>query len=117
MSFNDHDPIARGLHAVLGASRSSELEERSVCLLAETSLRLAYSGAAAVVAPAPGRLALGVLDVTLTWPPAVAPPIVVRVVITDELDRAAWRAASIAIGDAVRAALVERHQKRGNQAT
>jgi hypothetical protein len=118
MSFNDHDPIGRGARAVLDASRASELEEHSFCLLTETSLRLAYRGATTEVGPAPGRVALGVIDVRLSWSPEVAPPLVVRVVISDELARGAWRQASVAIGDAVRAALLERNQeKREGNAT
>lgn len=119
MSFDDHDRMGRGARAVLDAARSSELEERSACLLAETHLRLAYPGAVATVAPAPGRPpgALGVLDVRLAWPTSTAAPLVARVIIADELARGAWREASIAIGDAVRAALLDRNENTEGNAT
>jgi hypothetical protein len=110
MPFDDHDPFGEALRALLDAERSSELEERSLCLLSEASLRLAYPGATSNVGPAPDRVkgATGVLEVRLVWPLRVEPPLVVRVVVHDELARGAWREASIAIGDAMRAALLAR---------
>lgn len=90
-------------------SRSTLTEERIVCRYAETALRLAYPGSRPRVEPAPGRpeVAIGALRVTLSWPDGSA-PLVVPVVIHDELTRAAWREAATAIGDAVRAELVHR---------
>ncbi len=108
--FDDHDPIADALRALLDAKRSSEHEEHSLCMLAETTLRLACPGAVVSVAPAPDRPrgAIGVLEVRIVWPLRPEPSVVARVVVCDELARGAWREASIAIGDAVRAALLER---------
>lgn len=98
-----------------GAARTlngavSEAEENTVCAYAETSLRLAYRGSNPSVTPAPvapGDVPLrGVLDVRLEWPGEA--PLTVRVVVHDEMARGAWRDVSIAIGDAVRAALRNR---------
>lgn len=82
-------------------------EESTVCTLAETSLRLAYPDSHPKVAPAADGDGLrGVLDVRLEWPGEA--PLAVRVVVHDEMARAQWREVSIAIGDAVRAALRDR---------
>jgi hypothetical protein len=107
-----HTALAEGLASELAGGRSSEHEEQTVSTLAVASLRHAYPGAVACVAPAPGRppgdLGLGVLDVRLSWPFSAEPPLVLRVVVHDELVRGQWRAASMAIGDAVREGLAAR---------
>lgn len=104
------DLVGAASRLVLAADRSSLLEETTVCRLAESSLRLAYPGVTPSVTPAPERPdgAVGVLDVLLTWRDRTAPPLGVRVVVHDEIARAAWREVSAAIGDAVRAALARR---------
>lgn len=114
MMFGKHHvALEGGLERELAAGgRSSEHEEQTVCTLGAASLRHAYPGAVVCVGPAPGRppgeLGVGVLDVRLSWPFSAEPPLVLRVVVHDELVRGQWREASTAIGDAVREGLAAR---------
>lgn len=102
----------------LGAERSGDLEERSLCMLAETGLRLTHADAGVLVEPAPDRAphAFGVLDV---WVVPLGPgaPISVRVVVHDELARGLWHEAIEIIDDAVRAAVVARNENEEGNAT
>jgi hypothetical protein len=89
-----------GLATLFAARRSGPEEERVLCVLAEASLGLEWPALQAVVTPALDRPPGidGVLDVRH---PALTA--VVRVVVTDELARGAWREATDAIVDRVRA--------------
>jgi hypothetical protein len=113
MPFEKHHvALEGGLERELAGGRSSEHEEQTVCTLGAASLRHAYPGAVVSLGPAPGRpageLGIGVLDVRLSWPFSAEPPLMLRVVVHDELVRGDWRGASTAIGDAVREGLAAR---------
>lgn len=107
----EHHPLTAALARELAVGRSSEREETTVCMLAAASLRHTYPGATVAVTPAPdrprGELGLGVLDVRIAWPFGVERAVIERVVVHDELQRGLWRDASVAICDAVRAALAK----------
>jgi hypothetical protein len=90
------------------ADAVSAVDERTVCRYAEVTLRLAYSGHPAVTPAVVDPPLRGVLDVRLEWPERDEPPLAVRVVVHDEIARGAWREVATAIGDAVRAALLDR---------
>lgn len=108
--------LAGGLETLFGGGKSGPEEERVLCRLAEASLGLEWPTLLATVCPAPDRPpgCEGVLDVRHQ---ALGGG-VVRVVVTDELARGAWREATELVVDRVRAeiyAAEESPQKRESQ--
>jgi hypothetical protein len=104
------EAVEVGTRRILTPTVAPEHEETTVRALAEASLRLAYPGSRPSVTPAPDRPEgmFGVLDVRLDWSDPAVPPITVRVVVHDEMARAAWREVANAIGEAVRTELSDR---------
>lgn len=115
--------IAASLRALLDAERTEPLEESVVCTVAEAALRLALPLFASTVTPAgaaPGeRRERGQLDVRLVElgpdggkPAPGATPVMVRVIVHDEIARGQWGEATNAIVESAKAAARTARERR-----